>query len=998
METPETPLPERIARLREIFDAALEYESSMERAEFLKEACGDDSDLKDRLESMFAKHEDPSGFLDHGSLQSFLETAQDHESGASDEPVEEELPFRQLGEFRLIRKLGAGGMGTVYEAEQLSLKRRVALKVLPAHLSVSDDSVRKFHREAEAGGRQSHAGIVAVHAVGKHKGTHYIAQELVAGGNNLSERLDELKKTREQRAGYLREAAQLVVAVADALQHAHERGVIHRDIKPSNVLLDAEGHPKVTDFGLAKVEDALALSRTGDFAGTPYYMSPEQAMSRRIGIDHRTDIYSLGVTLYEMLTLQRPFDGETSQEVLKKVVLQDPPQPQKVNPRIPRDLSTICLKAMDKLPEKRYQSMREFADDLCRFVSGDAILARTPGLRTRMWKRVKRNPVASGAVGVAVSTVLVSAIVVPWVMFYASPKETDRKIEEERASLIERFLKKAFDPKIVDDARIITAMLDEAIANLDLELADAPEAEISFRIVLGDVYHRANGWKQASDHYKRALELSLEFLGEQHPETLSCRFCQANNYYRWMKDDEAESALRKYLSLASDSLGEGHADVFKAEDALSSILIRTSRCEKGIQRLRTRYDYFQEKQGEHGLMSLKALNRLAIQLASRYDPDGIDLLRTCVKKQREVLGSGDSDTVDSMFTLASNLEKRGEYIDYCRLQTELFRIFNESRGPEDRETLKRRIWLAEAIDRTGKYEEAEEEYREVLSECERILGPADQDICFARFDLAVFLTKRGRLSEAERFHREALRARKQACPGDQSIPWSMHCLAETLRLQGQEKYDEARELHWEGLQESRNQGNQELQFRFLGTVARLFEDMDDHDEAENYLDRAIAITKDLYSDQLHPRNAKARLDKGCFLNRQRRYNEAATLLSEALEIFKNTTPKHYNRYVAASAYGEALAGQDEYESAETHLLDGHDGLVAISYAYYADEGTAAIERLITLYQLWDENSNRAALWQDKLDDHREIKDAMARGDYSLLPVPPEEPSDLEYSR
>ena len=240
-----------------------------------------------------------------------------------------------MGDFRLIREIGRGGMGTVYEAEQISLKRRVALKVLPPHLSISTDAVNRFRREAAAGGRQSHPGIVAIHAVGELEGVHFISQELVGEGVSLHDRLEELSKTGKQPLGYFREVAKLGSELADAFEHAHSTGVIHRDIKPSNILLTEQGHPKVTDFGLAKIEDALALSRTGDFSGTPYYMSPEQAMSKRMGIDKRSDIFSLGVTLYEMLTLKRPFEGSSSQEILKKIMLFDPVPPHKANPKVP---------------------------------------------------------------------------------------------------------------------------------------------------------------------------------------------------------------------------------------------------------------------------------------------------------------------------------------------------------------------------------------------------------------------------------------------------------------------------------------------------------------------------------------------------------------------------------------------------------------------------------------------------------------------------------------
>ena len=183
--------------------------------------------------------------------------------------------------------------------------------------------------------------------------------------------------------------------------------MIHRDVKPSNILLTPEGAPKVTDFGLARIEDALALSRTGDFAGTPYYMSPEQAASRRIGIDHRTDIFSLGATLYEMLTLKLPFEGDTSQQVLRKILLEDPPDPRKLRSRTPRDLAVICLKAMEKRPDHRYQSMEELSADLRRFTNNEPIVAKPPGPIARGVKWVRRHPVVSVAGAVAVVALLV---------------------------------------------------------------------------------------------------------------------------------------------------------------------------------------------------------------------------------------------------------------------------------------------------------------------------------------------------------------------------------------------------------------------------------------------------------------------------------------------------------------------------------------------------------------------------------------------------------------
>ncbi|MBM3317205.1 MAG: protein kinase [Candidatus Eisenbacteria bacterium] len=309
---------------------------------------------------------------------------------------------RRLGDYLLLSEIGRGGMGVVYEAEQISLKRRVALKVLHPHLGLSGEQILKFRREAEAGGRQHHPGIVAVHAVGEHEGLHFIAQELIPGGRTLADRLAEAPDDERQPRGYFREIAGLFADVAEALGHAHANGVVHRDVKPSNILLPDGGPPKIGDFGLAKLENALALTRTGEFEGTPYYMSPEQIAARG-GVDHRTDIYSLGVTLYEALTLVRPFAGDTSLEVLRRVLGQEPADPRRRNPRVPRDLAVICLRAMEKAPQSRYATMADLAADLRRWLAGEAIIARPVGPVTRCLKLARRNRGASMAAAAALA-------------------------------------------------------------------------------------------------------------------------------------------------------------------------------------------------------------------------------------------------------------------------------------------------------------------------------------------------------------------------------------------------------------------------------------------------------------------------------------------------------------------------------------------------------------------------------------------------------------------
>ncbi|MFT7464049.1 MAG: serine/threonine protein kinase/formylglycine-generating enzyme required for sulfatase activity [Pseudohongiellaceae bacterium] len=313
-----------------------------------------------------------------------------------------------VGDYRLKRMLGKpGGQGIVYEAIQISLNRPVALKLLKSASALSEKTLTLFQREAEAGSRTSHPGLAAVHAFGEADGQPYLAQELVLGGD-LREHLDAQRDVHGTANDY-RHIALLFAELCDALQAAHNAGVIHRDIKPANILLTPEGRPKVVDFGLAKVLDAESLSLTGELAGTPYYMSPEQATAKLVPIDHRTDIFSLGATLYEALTLTLPFQADSLQQLVAKVQLDDPPDPVSVASRVPRELALIAMKALERRRQDRYQTMTEFGADLRRWLNNESVMARAPGPLRRAQKWSLRHPTASTALGLALVATLIFA-------------------------------------------------------------------------------------------------------------------------------------------------------------------------------------------------------------------------------------------------------------------------------------------------------------------------------------------------------------------------------------------------------------------------------------------------------------------------------------------------------------------------------------------------------------------------------------------------------------
>jgi serine/threonine protein kinase len=293
----------------------------------------------------------------------------------------------RLGRFELEAELGVGSFGYVFRARDTELDRTVALKVQRAGSFASDEDVERFLREARSVAQLKHPAIVSLYDTGHTEdGVCFLVTEFIAG-ETLEKRLQTARF--DDRA-----AAKLVAEIADVLQYAHEHGVVHRDVKPSNILLDGQGQPHLMDFGLAKRDAGETLTSEGRLMGTPAYMSPEQASGHPHEVDARSDVYSLGVVLYEMLTLERPFQG--NRRLLLLQVLEDEPRPpRQLNEKIPRDLQTICLKAMAKSPARRYQSASELADDLRRFLRGEAIHARPMGYVERLYRWCRRYPLAA---------------------------------------------------------------------------------------------------------------------------------------------------------------------------------------------------------------------------------------------------------------------------------------------------------------------------------------------------------------------------------------------------------------------------------------------------------------------------------------------------------------------------------------------------------------------------------------------------------------------------
>ena len=445
--------------LLDIVDEALSLDPE-KRTEWLQQACGNDPKLRAEVESLLDFEQQGAEFLQVGEPVTDV-GATSLGANSSRQIVNDLQPRTRLGDYLIEEQIGAGGMGVVYRARQLSLSRTVALKVLPAGMRNMPKALARFRREVEAAARLQHDNIVAVHTAGEDIGTSYYSMELIEGPS-LGQILDHLRQqpvpelgthsttnrsepgegevvtelpawTRQllqpnltaesarvnvavsptptrQAGDYFDVVATLLAGVADGLAYAHQKNVVHRDIKPSNLLLSEDRRLHISDFGLARIATDPSMTQTGEFVGTPYYMAPEQVEPSAGSVDGRTDIYALGATLYEMLTLAKPHPGENRDQVLSGILHETPQAPRRLNNRVPKDLETICLKALEKEPSHRYRSAREFAADLRRFVEQLPIAARRSGLPARALKWCQRHRSMAASLLVALSLIVLATV------------------------------------------------------------------------------------------------------------------------------------------------------------------------------------------------------------------------------------------------------------------------------------------------------------------------------------------------------------------------------------------------------------------------------------------------------------------------------------------------------------------------------------------------------------------------------------------------------------
>ena len=649
----------------------------------------------------------------------------------------------------MFRELGRGGQGTVFLAEDPRLGRRVALKVLTGARWADDDLRQRFLREAEVVSRLDHPSLCTVYEAGEEEGVPFIAMRYVEG-----ETLARQIARNSQPPKNCGPVVALVEQIARALHHAHEAGIIHRDIKPANIMVDREGNPVVLDFGLAKAldSDMPSLTRTGDVLGTPAYMAPESLVSGGGEPDRLTDVYGLGVTLFECLGQQRPFHAPTREGLIQAVRLEEPASLRALNPDVPHDLEVITRTALQRDRTRRYQTALDLAEDLRRLRVDEPILARVPGRLYRLRKFVARHRVLVTSTTAVVLALLVGVIGLGVGLVRAkeatqhattaAAQETEARIHAEaetaRANSVTEFLQsilQAPDPRVHgSDVKVLDVL---AIARRDLERGfDAPpEVERDIRSLLGNTYYSLGVYEPAEEQNRLAYALSVKIHGKAHRETVAIGANLAQVLQKRDKLDEGVTLLRRLRQQANTHLIE-EADLrVQLANLLATALIAQGHNEEawatGQEALTLARATLSETNGNR----LSATNNAARHHGSRGEYDAaIELLELVVATRREVLGHRHWNTLVALDNLALMLTRGGRPAEAEPLLQEAIQGFDQVLGEDHPDSVICRRMLAECLHAQQLQDNAEAWMFEVMEFCQGWMDAGEFNKACAELD------------------------------------------------------------------------------------------------------------------------------------------------------------------------------------------------------------------------------------------------------------------------
>ena len=868
---------------------------------------------------------------------------------AQDQPIEDDArttrqasgstaahPDR-IGPYRIVALMGEGAMGIVYEAEQERPRRRVALKIIRPGVATAA-MLRRFEHEYEFLGRLQHPGIAQIYQAGVADTGYgpqpYFAMELVRG-----RRLDDYVRLKELG---LEDRLTLVANIADAVQHAHHRGVIHRDLKPANILVTESGDPKVLDFGLARAAQ-LELQSTvqtmaGEVVGTMSYMSPEQVVGDMAELDTRSDVYALGVILYELLSGRLPFDltRKSLPEAVRIIREDEPARLSSIQRTLPTDVETIAAKALEKDKLRRYGSAADLAEDIRRFLRNEPIVARRPSASYQIRKFAHRHKgLVGGAVAVLIALV-VGVVVSTWQAVRASRAErvaqaraSDAQAEKAKAEAVTKFLTEMLasaDPARAQGRDVtVRAAVDEAAGKLDAgAMREQPDVEVAVRNAIGTTYEGLGLYEPAERQVRAALDLQARSGGSAvlRAET-NVRL--VNVLYKAHKFADALPPAREAARLRKEALGPKHADTATSLDDLGAILVVTG-----------------------DLSAAEPLMREALEI------------------RREVLGPNDPQLAVSLNNLGMLLQEKRDLAQAEAMFQEALAIDRRRLGNEHPEVAIKLVNLARIFSDQEKFESAEAAAREAVAIRRKVLGNEHPSLANALDQLSRALEWRNP-DESEQADREALAVARRGFGENHR---------ETARLEGnvawklyrRGAYSEAASLYRTAVEKHRKTVGAEHPWTggVLNGLAHSLNGLRDFRGAEAAAREAVALYRKQPADR---QIATSLLALGNALAGQGRFKEAFVPLREANDIYEKGASQlrvPWYRPFAQSSLGAALAGDGDGAEGERMMLTGYEGLRGLPSTPPV-QVRAAAERLVAFYVASGRRDDAAA-WRTRVQE------------------------------
>jgi hypothetical protein len=915
-------------------------------------------------------------------------------------PSPRRLPS-QIGHYRIIRLIGEGGMGAVYQAEQEQPRRTVALKVIKSAWA-NAELVRRFELESEALARLQHPGIAQVYEAGaadSESGPQpYFAMEFIHGQTLCEYAAAHHLSTRAR--------LEIMVRICDAVQHAHQRGIIHRDLKPGNILVDETGQPKILDFGVARMTDADARATRqtdlGQLIGTLAYMSPEQVLADPLELDTRSDVYALGVILYELLADRLPYTlSNKLHEALQTIRETDPARLSSISRNYRGDIETIVAKALEKDKTRRYNSAADLATDIRHYLDEEPIAARRPSTAYQLQKFARRNRALVAGV-TAVFVVLVAGIVVStWEAVRANRAGQSALVERDRALAAETKARAAEQATVTERDRALNAekiatnernnalaaqrqavqARNRAVSEQQRANNEAATAKAESDFLQKDLLAQASANNQAGPNTKPDPDLKVRTALDRAAARIPGKFDKqplveaavrqtiANTYKDLGLYPDAQPHLERAVELRTKVQGEEHPDTLTAMSDLADLELDQGKFAAALA-LHTRV--LQSRRRILGMEHPATLMSLG-RVATVYEKQGQWSQAEAIQSQaleisRRVLGEEHPDTLQAMGGLAIIHIREKQVPQAEVLDAKVVEILTRVRGEEHPETLTAMNNLAQIYFEEGKDAQAERLQSHTLEIRRRVLGEEHPDTLESMNNLAVIYKAEGKYAETEALHSKSWEIRRRVL-GDEHPDTliSMNNLAVIYEVEG--KYAEAEVILSKNLEIKRRVLGPEHPsgFNTMYNLARVYGEEHKYGEAH-----ALYMTLlDILRRTLGPRHSNTMDTMASFSElevQERNYDEAEPLLRQTWNGLKDTRPDYWRTYYIQSLLGSVLMRQRKYADAEPLLLSGFNGLIqhrdAIPILNKSSPMDAG-EWIVELYRAWG-RTDKATEWESKL--------------------------------